>query len=87
MTLLIGAAVFATAIAVAGTVGRWLDHREAARPPRTPVGARYVDAPGYPPLAHREPDQPGHMTLTDIEDMHTAIGRITRAAAERQQQP
>jgi hypothetical protein len=91
---------------------------EQQQEPTPPVGARHVDAPGYPPLVHRQPGeskaaldaepdvwsaiyppgslglhpeqlpaQPGRMTLTDLEDMHTAIGRITRAAAERQQQP
>lgn len=60
MSLLALALVFPGAALVAHIGGRIHDRRTAARAPRRPVGARWVDAPGFPqPLVHRQPGQTG----------------------------
>lgn len=55
MSILALAFVFPGAAFIAYAGGRWLDRRHAAESPRRPVGARHVDAPGFPPLPRRRP--------------------------------
>lgn len=73
MSLLIAAAVFATAIGCALIGARVMeraDRRAETETPRRPAGARYVDAPGFPPLPARIPGQtaPTEAQIAEWED-------------------